>query len=87
MGQIHHNFKSWWPENFIKRQTDQILTDLRISKGSRVFLIISMETVVGGIDQKLFLNLCLHTVQLSTSIRYEIQECHCFIAPPSHTSC
>jgi hypothetical protein len=30
--------------------------------------------------------LCLHTVHMSTWIKYEIQQCHCFIAPPAHTS-
>jgi len=34
-----------------------------------------------------FWNLCFHSVCQRAWPRYEIQQCHCFIAPTAHTSC
>jgi len=87
MGQIHHNFISWWPPHMlIIRQPDKMLTDLTNSKGSKEFSATSMEILVSGVDQKCFWTLCLYTVHMGTWIRYEIQQCHFFIPLLTHNS-
>ena len=88
MGPIHDNFITWWQVYIlIIWQPDKIFMDMRNNKGNRVLSLISKESLLSGVDQKCYWNLCLHTVHHSTWISYQIQQCHCSIPPPAHTCC
>ena len=63
-----------------------MLRALRNSKRSTELSAMAMWIVVGG-DNHNILNLVLSLKVRVLETRYEIQQGHCFIAPPAHSSC
>jgi len=86
MGPIHNNFISWWQTHLLRKgESDKMPRDLR--KSTRNSYLLCEWRVWLVVRIMMFWILCFHSVCWGAWSRYEIQQCHCFIAPPANAFC